>query len=589
MQAKAIVSVVSVVGLALGGTACGESGGARGGAATATPVDNTTIPQGRRGGSVRVLAAGDVDYLDPGQTYYSFGFMVAYAVNRALYTYKPGDVDTPTPDLASGPPQISADRRTITVRLRPGVRYSPPASREVTAHDVEYAIERTFSRAVPSSYAALYFGDLVGAPQAPAARVPDIPGVDATDDRTLVLRLRAPTAPLVSAALALPITMPVPREYAAPFDARNPSTYDQHVAFTGPYMVAADASGKITGRRPGRSIDIVRNPNWHAATDFRPAHLDSITVEEGASDAGVASRRILAGDGLLQGDGPPPAELVRSAVQRTPDQIRFTPGGSYRMMSMNTTIPPLDDLNVRKAIIAVFDRRAMLLTRGGALVGAVATHFLPPGFPGFEEAGGMAGPDVDYLRNPSGNLALAQSYMRRAGFAEGHYDGDRELLMVGSNADPGRRAAEVAQAQLAKLGFKVKLRLAPQETLYTRFCNVPDANVAFCPNVSFFKDFNDPQSLLDLVFNGKNILPVNNSNWSELDVPEINRAMAKAATIPRGSARNAAWGAIDRMIVEQAGAVPWAWDTTPLIASKDVQAVANEYTTSWDLAYTSLR
>ena len=41
--------------------------------------------------------------------------------------------------------------------------------------------------------------------------------------------LRTTTAPLVSAALALPIAMPVPREYAAPFDAKSPSTYDRHV------------------------------------------------------------------------------------------------------------------------------------------------------------------------------------------------------------------------------------------------------------------------------------------------------------------------------------------------------------------------
>ena len=43
------------------------------------------------------------------------------------------------------------------------------------------------------------------------------------------------------------------------------------------------------------------------------------------------------------------------------------------------------------------------------------------------------------------------------------------------------------------------------------------------------------------------------------------------------------------MIVAQAAAVPWVWDKTPLLSSKDVQAVANEYTTGWDLAYSSLK
>ena len=40
----------------------------------------------------------------------------------------------------------------------------------------------------------------------------------------------------------MPITTPVPQEYAAPFDKKTPSTYDQHVTFTGPYMVKNDAA-----------------------------------------------------------------------------------------------------------------------------------------------------------------------------------------------------------------------------------------------------------------------------------------------------------------------------------------------------------
>jgi peptide/nickel transport system substrate-binding protein len=36
-------------------------------------------------GKVTFFAASDVDYIDPGQTWYSFGYMVEYAVNRSLY------------------------------------------------------------------------------------------------------------------------------------------------------------------------------------------------------------------------------------------------------------------------------------------------------------------------------------------------------------------------------------------------------------------------------------------------------------------------------------------------------------------------
>jgi peptide/nickel transport system substrate-binding protein len=582
----AMATTVTV--LALGASACGDDDG-DGGSPGASSGGDATLPEGRRGGTATVLSAGDVDYVDPGQTYYVFGYQVAYATQRPLYTYKPGDLELPTPDLATSQPEVSDDGRTITVRLRRGVRFSPPVDREVTAADVKYAIERAFSINVPSSYAGIYFGGIAGAPSEPTDGVRDIRGLTTPDRHTLEIRLRRPGAAVVSAALAMPITMPVPEEYAREHDARNPSTYDSAVVFTGPYMIENDAQGRLTGRRPGRSITLVRNPSWKADGDFRPAYLDRIEIEEGNDDSAVSSRRILAGSGLLQGDGAPPAQIVKQALQRSKSQITFVAGGSNRFVALNTRIPPFDDINVRKAVLAVFDRRAMLLTRGGSVVGEIATHFLPPGFPGFEEAGGAQGAGVDFLQNPSGDRALAASYMRKAGFESGRYEGDEELLMVGTNADPGKRTAEVALEQLRKLGFKVRLRLAPQDTLYTRYYGSPRANLAIFPNVGASRDFNDPQSLLEPYFGGESILQQNNSNWSELDDPAIDSAMARAAVLPAGDERNRAWGEIDKMIVEQAAAVPWVWDKTPLIASKDVQGVANEYMTGWDLAYTSLK
>ncbi len=46
----------------------------------------------------------------------------------------------------------------------------------------------------------------------------------------------------------MPITVPVPEEYAEKFDKKSPTDYDQYVAFTGPYMVKNDAQRQA--RRP---------------------------------------------------------------------------------------------------------------------------------------------------------------------------------------------------------------------------------------------------------------------------------------------------------------------------------------------------
>jgi peptide/nickel transport system substrate-binding protein len=284
---------------------------------------------------------------------------------------------------------------------------------------------------------------------------------------------------------------------------------------------------------------------------------------------------------------PEPAQL-KEAAQEFPDQLSLTPSGGNRYVALNTTIPPFDDPNVRKAVVAAADREALRKTRGGELVGDIANHFIPPEIPGFEEAGGFEGPDLDFLANPEGDPELAAEYMREAGYESGEFEEDQELLMVGESAGAGRRTAEVALEMFEDLGFQVDLRLVSEDVMLGKFCTVPEAEVAICPNLGWLKDFNDPQSILDLTFNGENIQPINNTNVSQLDVPEINEAMAEARLITDPGERAEAWGEIDRMITEQAPAIPWMWDRQANIESANVNGVINKFTAFWDLSYTSI-
>ena len=74
-----------------------------------------------------------------------------------------------------------------------------------------------------------------------------------------------------------------------------------------------------------------------------------------------------------------------------------------------------------------------------------------------------------------------------------------------------------------------------------------------------------------------------------LDDKAIDEAMTKASLIPAGAKRNQAWADINRMIVAQAPAIPYSWDDSFQLASKDIQGVMNGYTTTWDLAFSSVR
>jgi peptide/nickel transport system substrate-binding protein len=258
---------------------------------------------------------------------------------------------------------------------------------------------------------------------------------------------------------------------------------------------------------------------------------------------------------------------------------------------LNTSEPPFDDINVRKAVIANADREALRATRGGALAGTIATHFIYPNFPGFDEGGGLKGPNLDFIQHPTGDPSLAASYMKKAGFSSGKCEGSNcDITMVGDDSPPGSDTAAVAKDQLEQLGFHVNLQNVTHDLMYTKFCNVPKNEPNVCPNVGWLADFHDPQAMLDLTFNGNDIVSSNNSNWPLLDDKAINAAMEKAKLIVDTNARNEAWGKIDQQIMAQAPAIIWNWDNEANAESADVAGVGDLFNEGiWNLSYTSLK
>jgi peptide/nickel transport system substrate-binding protein len=583
-----LLGVLLVLGL--GVAACGgdDDEGDEQGTAQGTPAE------GKRGGKLTSLWAGDVDFIDPGQTYYQLGTHIVRATQSTLYNPKVDDASVAEPQLADGDPQIAEDGCTVTVKIKQGVRFSPPVDREVTSADVKYGIERGFFNTVNNGYAGAYFGPLRGA-EVGVEPGTKIAGIETPDDQTVEFNLQpeegedACPGGVLAGALQMPLAAPVPEDYAAEFDAKNPSTYGQNQVSTGPYMVENNAQGKAIGYEAGRRIHLVRNPNWDQSLDNRPAYLDEIEIQQGNDDPVVSSREVLEGQSMISGDQVPPPAILREAVTQRKDQLALVPSGGGRWAAMNSTIPPFDDINVRKAVIAGFDREALRLARGGEVVGDIPTHYIPPGMAGFEEAGGAEGFGLDFMANPKGDPELSAQYFREAGYESGKYEGSEELLMVGENAGVDERVAEVAAEQFSKLGFNIKLRKVTGDAMYTKFCNVPAAKVAICPNVGWLKDFPDPVTYLDPTFNGENILDQNNNNWTQLDDPALNEEMNAAKLISDPAERAEAWAEIDRKVTEMAPAVNYIWDDQPSLRSENVVGVMDADNALWSLSHTSLR
>src|SRR3954454_7160197 len=566
---RALVAL-AVVAAAAGLTACGSGSG------------------GKRGGTLTVMNAGGFVSADPGAAYYQFDYMVDYATQRTLYSYKDDQTgEPPTPDLASGPYTVSKDNKTVTIHLKRGIKFSPPVNREVTSADFKYAIERAFSENVANGYASVYF-PFVGAPAAPPKGVKPISGVQTPDKYTLVLKFSKPAALLGAEALVLPISAPVPKDYAAKFDKENPSTYGQHQVATGPYMIQNDSKGKAIGWTPNKQVKLVRNPNWDKSSDpIRVAYVDVVMVREG-NDPAVATKKIEAGKGMVNGDFSPPASTLKRLTTTFKDQAESVSLGSWRFVALNTTKKPFDDIDVRKAVIAGMDKTALRQARGGPVTGSIATHFIPKGFPAWEESGGDK-TGFDFMDDEHANPAVSAKYFKAAGFPSGKYTGPhKKITLTCDNDEPGHSVCLVAQEDLRKMGFQPSIQPLPHEKVNT-VCGIPKQEPEVCPNFGWFKDFYDPATMISLPFGGQSIPPEGNSNWPQLNDPKINSAIAKAEPLTNFAERVKAFSAINKMVVAQAPGVPFLWETQPNVRSKDVKGAMNQYMGVWDVANTSLK
>jgi peptide/nickel transport system substrate-binding protein len=598
IRTVAAIATVAALGLLL--AACGSSNSSSststsGGSSSSGSIstggyqspESQSLTGGKKGGVLQVLDETDFEHIDPGIAYYSLDYEVVFATQRPLYSNKPNTASEATPDMASGPPEVSSDNKTVTVHLREGVKFSPPVSREVTAEDVAYAIERGDNPNVANPYIHAYFDSVEGIKEGTGGPVK---GITTPDKHTIVFKLTEPKGGLVAASLVLPLTAAVPKEYAAKYDNHKPSDYGNYQVATGPYMFKNDSSGKVldVGYFPGKSATLVRNPNWTASTDIRPAYLNEIQIKIGGTNA-VIGKQVLEGTNIVENE-PPAQSNIRLAAEKYKSQLEISPGAGSHYIGVNNAHGPFKNENLRKAFFAALDRSAMDKARGGKLVTDVMTHFIYPTIPGFEQSGGLTGPKFDFNEHPEGDKAVAEKYIKLAGYPSGKYTGGETITIVGAKGNPAEQDAEIVNQTLKNLGFTTKFTLVETATMYAKYCNVPKEQIDVCPSVGWIADFGDPQTVLNITFNGKFINATGNVNWSQAKDATLEKEMSEAESVTGQAARASAWAKIDEHIVEKALSIPFDWDKQGNIEGSQVQGVGDLWDVGeWDYSWTALK
>lgn len=478
------------------------------------------------GGEINVSMTSFPDYVDPQLSYTVQGWEVLYNVYTPLLTYKHAKGEDGTkvvPALAEAMPDISPDGKTYKLKLRPNMKYSDGTP--IKASDFTYAIQRLFKA---NSGGSVFFNGIVGASDYADGKAPTITGIttdDATGDITIALTEASGT---FNNVLALMFAAPVPPSTPLDKDATNtppPSS--------GPFMISkVDAPQTLT---------MERNPNFKTvkdagATEVADAGVDKITVTQNKSNAaqvtGVEQNTI---DFMVD---PPDADRLAEVKAKFGDRFRLDESINTYYFFMNNKTAPFNDIRVRQAINYAIDPEALNRVFGGRL--HPTQQILPPGMPGYEE----------YKLYPGPDMAKAKQLLAEANPT------DKDITVWTDDEPERKRIGEYYHDLLTQLGFNATLKVVAGNVYFATIGNTstPDLDTGF---VDWFQDFPHPDDFFRPLLNGANILPTNNSNYSQVAIPQNDAKMDELAKEQLTDDVKKEYAALDKSYMEQAVWAPY--------------------------------
>ncbi|MBT2384997.1 ABC transporter substrate-binding protein [Streptomyces sp. ISL-11] len=556
--------------LALGTAGC--SGGKRTGSDKAGGANPAAANEGavvggtpQRGGTLTVLSNQDFTHLDPARNWVmndmDFGTRLLY---RTLVTYKaaPGtEGGRLVPDLATDLGTSSNGARTWTFHLKPGVKYEDGSP--VTAQDVKYNVERSFSPDLPggADYAARYLAGADGY-QGPA-QGKHLDSVRTPDDRTIVFELGKPFAEFPYAT-AMPTFAPVPQAKD-----KGPQ-YDNRPFSSGPYKVDSYARGK--------KLTLVRNDHWDPATDeVRKAYPDKLVVVMGLKGNQIDDRLIASqgADASAVSWGALRPESAAKVLPRAEVKKRLLAESTNctDMVQMHTGRAPFDQVKVRQAVQYALDRDAVLTSSGGPAFNVLSTAYMPATL--------FGGHQPDTSRIPAtGDTEKAKQLLKEAGKPDGF-----STSMTVSSGDKGR--AEAVQQSLGRAGIKVTIETVDPSAFYATIGDTKNRTdmvyTGWCP------DYPSGSTFLPFVFDARHIKEKGNSgNHSLFRDDATMKRMDEIAAMTDTKEATAAWQKLDGEILAKAPAVPVLVRRWPLVLGTNIAGAYGQTSFGGQLDYATV-
>ncbi|NKL75000.1 ABC transporter substrate-binding protein [Rhizobium leguminosarum] len=387
-------------------------------------VPSTLFAQ-EKGGVINVATIGEPPTLDPMSSTADLVGIVTQHIFETLYTFDKGWNVTPL--LAESLPEISADGKTYTIKLRTGIKFHDNS--DMTSEDVVASLGRWMKIASRGKQVAGF-----------------IDKVTAVDPATVTITLKQPYAPLTSLlAFNNSAAIIIPSE-------KQDEPMKDFIG-TGPYM--------LKERKADQYIQLAR--------------FDGYKSREGDSNGyGGARHQYL--DEIRFVPVPDPNTRVEAAVSGQYDYVDSIPVESYDKLKASTASQPIilkpfgypvfvfntkegiaGNVEVRKAIRQALSMEDMLAAAFGstdfyALDGAI----YPKTFAWSTDAGVEGAYNV---ADPEGAAAAA----KKAG-----YNGEPIRILTSRQYEFHYKMAQVAAEYLKLAGFTVDMQVVDWATLTQR-------------------------------------------------------------------------------------------------------------------------
>ncbi len=375
--------------------------------------------------------AGDLGTMDPHFAAATQDRNLVDMIFNGLVRYKPGDGKVFEPDLAESIPQpkLVNGKQEWVFHLRHGVMCQPsdvtPAY-ELTADDVVWSLHKSANKNT-SAYSGEYTGMTV----------------EKVDDYTVKITLDKPISPI--------LFLPKVADYAGgfivckkPYEAMGAEKFKTHPVGTGPFM--------FKSYTPQNKVVLVANDKYFRGRPLLDAVEYRFMPELNSRELGLESGELDVINGAAD------SNWVRRMEKKKGIRVDVYGVGEVATIHFNITKKPLDDVRVRKAIAYALDRDEFLALFGGPPVAEnvyspVPAKFLP---------GGLTKAEVDKLglEYPL-DLDKAKKLLAEAGYPKGF-----SLEVVSSERESYLKNYQSMQAQLAKVGIKIKIKVVDHASMH---------------------------------------------------------------------------------------------------------------------------